>query len=147
MRRRNRCFRLFVYFTALVGLILYGHFFFPFVTLRMCLADPERYNGTTIVIGNEATVKQVFQDGFSIVQMNRVVRVFGPTDVKPNEFVVLRAVFHKDGWLEAKEIKVAKKRRAKIWLSVMPALFFSLYFLKRFRFNFRSLFFEEQNDA
>ena len=144
MSWKNRFFRLFIYSVLLLGLILYGRFFHPFVTLKMCLNEPEKYDGSTIIVGNEAVIKKIFKDGFSIVQMGVEIRVFGPTDVEPGEFVVLQAVFHKPDRLESIKIRIAKKRRSKIWLSVFPAILVVFYFLRQYRFNFSSLYFEER---
>ncbi|MBN1559267.1 hypothetical protein JW998_03410 [candidate division KSB1 bacterium] len=141
---RYRLLRVAVYFSSLVLLVLYGRFFHPFVTLQMCLADPEKYDGVTIHVGNEAVIVEVLPDGFSLEQLGRRVRVLGPRDVRVGEFIILNAVFHKEGWLEVKRMRIAEKRRAKIWLSVFPAVFICIYFVARFRFDFRTLYFEER---
>ena len=139
-----RILRIVLYCGILAGLIAYGRFFHPFVSLQMCLQDPQKYDGTTISVGNEAVVNEVFPDGFTLTQMGKNVRVFGSNKVTPGDFITVPAVFHKPGWLEAQQIKVAKKRRAKIWLSVIPALAIIIFFFIRFRFDVHSLTFEER---
>jgi hypothetical protein len=140
-----RFIRIFVLLTALALLIWYGRAFYPAINLQMCLANPEKYDGTTITVGNEATVKHVYKDGFSIVQLGNQVRVYSDDNaVASGEFVTLEAVFHKPNILRALQIKVAKKRRAKIWLSVGPVLLIVAYFFRRFRFNAKKFCFEER---
>jgi len=141
-----RIIRILLLAFGLVFLIWYGYAFYPAITLQMCLANPDLYDGSTITVGNEATITGVHQDGFSIQQMGKHVRVFSTkTNVKPGEFVILKAIFHKPNTLEALDFRIAKQRRAKIWLSVIPALLVGIYFLKRFRFNFSSFYFEERD--
>ena len=109
------------------------------------ILNPEKYDGSTIIVGNEATVQEIHDDGFTIQQMGKNVRVFySETDVRTSEFVVLKSTFHKPNTLQAHKVRIAKKRRAKIWLSVIPALLVCLYFIRRFRFNFRKFYFEER---
>jgi hypothetical protein len=140
-----RVLRIVLLTSVLVFLIWYGHAFYPSITLQMCLESPEQYDGATIIVGNEATIQKIHADGFTIRQMGKLVRVFSAeSDVSIGEFVILKATFHKPNELEAHKVRIAKKRRAKIWLSVFPALVVSIYFLRRFRFNFRTLYFEER---
>ena len=140
-----RAARIALYLLFLSLLILYGYYFHPHVTLQMCLADPQKYTGSRIEVGNEALVHEIFKDGFSIKQQNRIVPVHGMSaDVKINEFVIIDATFHELGWLEAHRIRVAKKRRYKIVLSVLPVLFILILFFKRYRFDFHNLYFIER---
>lgn len=140
-----RLFRILLLTFLLAILIWYGHTFYPAVTLQMCLANPELHDGSTIVVGNEATIQEIYDDGFLIEQMGKKVRVISSEqNVRLGEFVILKAVFHKPNLLEALEVRIAKKRRAKIWLSVIPALLVVAYFMKRFRFNVRQFYFEER---
>ncbi len=140
-----RFFRIAILLFLLAFLMWYGNAFNPAVTLQMCLENPELYDGTIIVVGNEATVSTIHDNGFSIRQMGSEVRVLSmERDVALNEFVVLKAVFHKPDRLEAKEVRIAKKRRAKIWLSVIPTILIAVYFFKRFQFNWRYFYFKER---
>ncbi len=140
-----RTVRIFVYAVILAALILYGYFCHPGVTLDECLAAPEKYDGAVIEVGREAVVEKVFENGFSIRQLGKSVRVYASTEnVSPGEFILLLARFHKPCTLEAIHVRVAKRRRAKIWLSAFPALFVLFYFFRRYRFDFHSFYFEER---
>ncbi len=136
--------RILILAFSLVALIWYGHSRYPAITLQMCLADPDRYDGTTIVVGNEATVSQNVEDGFYIRQMGREVKVITESSFDIGEFIILQAVFHKPNLLFAEKIRIAKKRRWKIWLSVIPAIAVCAFFIKRYRFNTRNFYFEER---
>ena len=110
----------------------------------MCLDDPNKYDGSVIDVGNEAIVTGLYDDGFSTQQMGRMARVFGDIkNVEVGEFVVLRATFHKPNHLYASAVRIAKKRRLKIWLSVIPAIIIVVLFFTRFHFDFKSFYFEE----
>lgn len=142
---RSRGSRIFLYLALLGALIFYGKQFHPNVTLKMCLEQPERYDETVIEVGNEAMVEHVYADSFTIRYLDHTVVVRGiHPDVKAGEFVLLRARFHKEGWLTPLEIRIAEQRRYKIWVSVLPVLLIGFYFFRKFRFNPKTFFFEER---
>jgi hypothetical protein len=137
--------RILLFLSILVLLILYGFYFHPGITLSDCLASPDEYDGEIIEVGNEAVIDSVFSDGFTIRQLGKTINVIGMSDdVKSGEFVLMLARFQKPASLEALEIRIAKKRRSKIWLSTIPALLVVGYFFRRFRFNFKHLSFQER---
>jgi len=143
--RTSRFLRIFAYLCIIAALIVYGYLYHPGVTLSDCLASPEKYDGVVIEVGNEAKVERVFDDGFTIRQLGNSVRVFGALeDVQPGEFVLLLARFHKPCTLEAVKIRIAKNRRMKIWLSTIPAVLVAAYFIRRYRFDFRTFYFQER---
>jgi hypothetical protein len=132
----KRLLRIVLYTICLVSLVIYGYRNNPAVTLQMCLDNPDKYNGTQIEIGNEIIVYSVTQFGFVIKQMDNLVEVRGETkDVEPHEYIVLKAVFQKGPWLELKDYHVAKRRRAKVYISVFPVIFIFAYFLTRVKFT------------
>ena len=132
----KRLLRIVLYITCLVAMVIYGYRNNPAITLQMCLDNPDKYDGTQIEIGNEIIVYSVTQFGFVIKQMNNLVEVRGETnDVEPHEYIVLKAVFHKGPWLELKDYHVAKRRRAKVYISVFPVLFIFAYFLSKAKFT------------
>ena len=118
---------------SIIGLLWYGKVKNPTITLQMCLAAPERYDGSLIEVGAEATVAQVTEDGFILQQIGRLVKVVGAVNnLRVGEFVGLVAVFHRPGWLELKKIHVAKNRRAKIWFSVIPLIVIVLFCVRHY---------------
>lgn len=133
---------------VLLALSLYGKFFDPTITLQMCLQNPQKYDGALIEIGTETTVKEILADGFTIEQMGKVVKVAGKTEnISPNKFVSLQVVFHKGPWLELKKSHIAKYRRLKIAVSVIPALFIFFLFLREYTFRFNRFEFIERRSC
>ncbi len=142
---RSRWFRISFYVIILTSLILYGKMFHPDVTLKMCLEHPRRYDQTLIEVGNEAVVETVYADSFTIRYLDHIIPVRGMhPDVEPGEFVLLRARFHQEGWLEPLAIRIAEQRRMKIWISVLPVLWIAVYFFRKYRFNIQQQVFEER---
>ena len=141
----RRVYRILIYSIVLAALICYGYRYHPGVTLSDCLTSPENYDGELIEVGNEAKIEDVYQGGFIIRQLGKSIPVVGTSpDVKAGEYVLLLARFHKPSSLEAVKIRIAKNRRLKIWLSAIPALLVLFYFLRRYRFDVRSLYFDER---
>jgi hypothetical protein len=138
--------RVIIYAGLLAALIIYGKVAYPDITLKMCLDNPDRYDGMTIEVGGEATIGDRLADGFTIVFLGEVVRVKGShPHLRKREYLSLIAVFHKEGpWLEAIDIHIAKYRRTKIVLSVLPVIAVGLLFVKRYRFDFTCLQFRER---
>ena len=111
----------------------------------MCLKEPERYDGTVISVGTEATVAETLPNGFILQQMGRRIPVYGTVpDVAENEFVNILARFHQEGFLELEKIYIAKYRRLKIIASILPVFLVVFLFFKTYRFDFRSYQFFER---
>ncbi len=136
----KRWIRMGGYLALLVVLIWYGKAYNPAITLAKCMADPQKYDGTTINIGTEIIVREVLSDGFIVEQMGIRVPVKGEvTGVKGGQYVALSAVFHAPGWLELKQLYIAKGRRGKIVVSLLPLGIVVLVLVRRYRFDFRRL--------
>ncbi|NIA30166.1 MAG: hypothetical protein GWP06_09675 [Actinobacteria bacterium] len=143
-----RIMQVLVLALVLLALSLYGKYFDPTITLQMCLQNPQKYDGALIEIGTETTVREILADGFTIEQMGKVVKVVGKTDnIFPNEFVSLQVVFHKGPWLELKKSHIAKYRRVKIAVSVIPVLFVFVLFFREYKFRFRKFKFVERRSC
>lgn len=111
----------------------------------MCLKDPLRYDGQEIGVGTEATVVEILPDGFLLHEMGQTIRVEGdPQNASQGDFVRMRAVFHKQGYLELKHLYVAKGRRLKILVSIVPALLILFFVLRTYRFDWKQLLFIER---
>jgi hypothetical protein len=132
----------------LATLTYYGYRAYPEVRLVDCLRDPERFDGVSITVGTEATVGQILEDGFVVRQMGRLVRVQGdPGDARVGDFVRLQAQFHKDGHLTLQRLYVAKKRRAKLAISLLPALLVAVLVVRSYRFDRKRLCFVERRQC
>ena len=143
---RNRWVRIFGLILILAGLIHYGYRFNPEINLSKCLIDPARYDGREVAVRPEAKVIKRLPDGFVLQVMGHIIRVKGdPQNISQGDYVVMRAIFHKEGYLELKRIYVAKGRRLKILLSIVPAVLVLFLFFKIYRFNWRRMLFAERN--
>ena len=141
----NRWIRISGLLLILAGLLYYGHQFNPEINLSMCLKDPTRYDGREIPVGTEAKVIKRLADGFILQEMGHTIRVKGDLqDIAPGEYVRMRAIFHKEGYLELKRIYVAEGRRLKIFLSIVPAVLVLFLLFKIYRFDWRRMLFVER---
>lgn len=140
-----RALRILFYLFILGGLIVYGAARFPHPTLSMCLAEPSRYDGVVIHVGNETTVPAVEDSSFTILYLGRPVYVQGclpPSSI--GKFVNFNARFIAPDRLQAQEVRVAVGRRWKIWVSIAPAVVMIGWFFRRFRFCPATFAFQER---
>lgn len=122
----------------LAALVVFGFVKNPAITLSMCLENPSRFDLQQVELGNEATVARTWDGGFTLRQMGREIPVYGHySDLAPNEFIYVKAIFHQEGYLELINLRIAKQRRAKIWTSVPPMILIVGMFFYRYRFSFR----------
>ena len=143
---RTRSILIFGLLLSLVALVWYGYRFNPKVTLQMCLDDPLKYDGMEIGVGTEAKVTELLPDGFIMKEVGRTFRVKGnPQDASSGDFVRMRVVFHKEGYLELKRLQVAKGRYTKIVVSIVPTLLVLFFLFRTYKFDWRRILFREKN--
>jgi hypothetical protein len=136
----QRISRIVIYLALLITFVIYGYISNPAVTLPMCFADPLKYDGTLLEIGNEIMVDKLTLYGFTIRQHGITAEVWGDNNgVRENEYIVLKAVFHQGPWLELEEFHISKKRRTKIYISIFPALFVIVFVLTNLRYSRQGL--------
>jgi hypothetical protein len=127
----------------------YGARHHPWLSYGECLANPGACDGRLVAGFREPMVGAIRSDGFELMQ--RGFRpVFVKTDtagLKKGEFISLRAVFHKQGYLTATVAKIASRRREKMGLSLIPAVLGCVLFFRRFRFRPRRMEFEVRSGA
>lgn len=140
-----RALRILFYLFTLGGLIAYGALRFPQPALSMCLADPNRYDGVVIHVGNETTVQSVEDSSFTVLYFGRPFRVEGHLPHSSiGKFVNFNARFIAPDRLQAQEVRVAAGRRRKIWVSIVPAGVIVGWFFRRFRFSLLTCSFQER---
>ncbi len=143
---KKRLFYILALTILLVALSIYGKISNPEILLSMCLAEPERYDGSVVSVGTEATMAEKLPNGFILQQMGRRIPVYGTVpDIAENEFVNIVARFHKEGYLELYQLYVAKHRRLKIAASVLPVFLVIFLFFKSYCFDLGRFQFEERN--
>lgn len=142
---RNRWVLTSGFLLLLIGLIYYGYRYNPRVNLSMCLNDPLKYDRYEVSIGTEAKVVERLSDGFILQEMGHTIRVKGdPQNVSPGDYVRLRAIFHKEGYLDLKLLYVAKGRRLKILVSIAPVVLVLFLFFRTYRFYGRRMIFTKR---
>jgi hypothetical protein len=96
----------------------------------------------------DARVVQILQDHFIIQQLGVKMRVKGdPLNASRGDFIRLKAVFHKENYLEVVRLYVDKGRRSKIIFSIFPALLVIFLFFKTYKFDWQTLVFYRRTHA
>jgi hypothetical protein len=118
-------------------LCLYGGLHHPWISYVECRNNPGKYDGRIVVGFNEPTIGKIGPDGFELLQRGEKP-VFVKTDtagLRSDEYVALKAVFHKEGYLTARTIRIASHRREKMVVSLIPVVMIVFLFCRHFRFN------------
>jgi len=139
--------KIVVLFFVIILLCIYSHRNRSAVALHYheCLLEPEKYEGRELIVKNDAVIGEIFEDKFEIVQHNKKIMVRGVTEsLKSNEFVSLRATFHKEGYLTVKEMHVHRYRRLKIAISILPVMIVGWIFFRKYKFNSKKMVFIER---
>lgn len=143
----NRWLQFILLLFLLIFLSWYGAKNNPWTTLKDAQANPDVYDGRLINLFIFPRITALYADGFQIKQVDGLsIRVFGDTTgLRTGEFVGLQAIYHHEGFLTATRATVAKNRKYKIVLSLIPVVFVLLLFGKFYRFNVRKFQFELSN--
>ncbi|MDM7924464.1 MAG: hypothetical protein QUS35_00420 [bacterium] len=138
-----------IWLLLIAGLSAYGAFRHPWISYRECVKDPGLCRGRVIESFREPMIGTISSDGFILLQRGETP-VFvhaDTTGLKSGEYTGLKAVLREDGSLEAVRLVVARGRREKMIISLIPAALIVLLFLIRFRFDFREWMFYRRNRA
>jgi hypothetical protein len=127
----------------------YSAFYHPWITLNECLDDPVKYDGYTITSFKEPMIGNIYSDGFQLILKDgNSIRVYcDTTGLISREYIGLIAVFHQEGYLVAKDLMIARNRRHKIWLSIIPVLFVCILLFNFYRFNLKKFLIESRSNA
>jgi len=133
----------------LILLAFYSASKYPTLSLNECLQNPEAYDGCTLSWFNEPMIGEIHDDGFLLIQgQGPSIRVIADTTgLIVNKFIGMTAVFHKEGYLESKKLVVARNRRYKIWLSVLPVLLVGFMMIRTIRIDWKNKCLELKKDA
>jgi len=123
---------------ALSVVTVYHH---PWISLNDCYENPEKYDGKLVTHFREPVIAEILDDGFILKQyQGPSIKVFAETtNLKTGEFVGLKAIFHKEGYLEAVSCRIAKNRRYKIWLSVIPVVLVAFFLFQSFQVEWKTI--------
>ncbi|MFC1718853.1 hypothetical protein ACFL6S_34695, partial [Candidatus Poribacteria bacterium] len=76
-----------------------------------------------MLIWHGAKSGEVYENGFEVKQSDHTIRVYGaPGDLKPDEDVNVKGVFHHEGHLTLVDMHIYRGRQTKIVVSVLPVL-------------------------
>lgn len=129
---------------AVIGLLGWWSWYSnPEPNLTEVMAQPANFEGREIKIGEEPLLEAVESEYFVVRSRGYRLRVAGtvsPEDI--GRFIYVRGVFQRvdadaawDAVIQPAEHYVARGRRAKIWLSVIPVVWIAVLLLRHFRFN------------
>jgi len=137
---KTRLFYIFLLLLGLISLSYFSVYHHPWISVSDCLKYPENYDGAIVTSYYEPTIGKIYPDGFKLLQKNNpAIRVYSDTTgLIQGEYIGLKAIFQKEGYLKAVELIVAKKRREKIWISVLPVILIVFLLLKYFCLNIKS---------
>ncbi|MCX6354504.1 MAG: hypothetical protein NTZ78_06320 [Candidatus Aureabacteria bacterium] len=107
---------------GIVLLCIYSGMYHPGVMLDDCIGDPSRYDGVVVFSPHEATVGKITEGGFLLRWQGQEIQVRGNAPgLAAGEYIGVRGVFHREGYVEALSIHVGRYRRTKMLVSVLGA--------------------------
>ena len=136
--------------TILTGILCYySARCHPWTDLKSCLNDPEAFDLRVVEQFDEPVIGKLLPDGFMLHhRQGPPVRVYADTTgLVQGEYIGMKAVFHREGYLEALSLRVARNRRYKIGLSMIPVIIIGILFIRVFRWDTHSVHWEERADA
>jgi hypothetical protein len=145
----NRWMGMVILAAAAVGLCMLSGNRNPWLSLNACLAEPSACDGKWVSHFREPVIGALLPDGFLLMQKRGPsIRVrCDTTGLVEGEYVGIKAVFHKEGYLDHAVFLVAHGRREKIVISAFPALGICIWFLFAFKWNGRKRGLEPRTHA
>lgn len=116
------------------------------LTYQDCISDAEYFDGHEISL-SFARVSDITPDHFDLITGDETVTVRGNVkalNLKKGDFVSLKAIYKKEGFLELKEIHVHTHEFIVFPLSFISLLIVAYFFFKEFKFDFKKLLFENK---
>jgi len=134
---------------VLLFLGLYNYYSHPWIDVAACMEHPDLYDGSIVQQFHEPRIGELFEDGFMLQQKHGPsIRLYtDTTGLVRGKSVGIKARFHKQGYLEGIDVKMAGTRQYKIWLSVIPVIVLAVLFIRNFRFNFKHFYIEKKPHA
>jgi hypothetical protein len=131
------------------GLCVRSAFFHPWLSLKACMDHPLIHDGRRVTQFREPKIGTIFADGFLLNQKRgSSIRVFcDTTGLVQGDYVGITGVFHKEGYLDGAVLQIARERREKIAISIIPAVVVCFIFIWQFRWNWRKCLLEPKKRA
>jgi len=104
------------------------------------MSNPLKYDEKEILLEQDVVVSRILKDQFELSQKGKKIMVTGMVQgLSVNDYISIRAVFHKEGYLTIKEAQIMKLRRLKMFMSLCAAGFVGVLFLRRYRLCIRKV--------
>jgi len=114
------------------------------LSLEKCLVSPDFCENKLLEVGR-AKIARIRDNELEIIQGKKRIWVLGTDSfLQEISYINLTAIFHKEGHLQAQEIRVLRLRRLRIVVSVFPLLVIAFLFFKNYKFSFPKFEAEEQ---
>lgn len=125
---------------GLAGLCVWGAQNSPWLLLEEARADPVRYDNATVNMFLYPKIGEIYSDGFLLTERGgRSIRVYcDTTGLIEDKWVGLEAVYHKEGYLIARTVKVAKNRGYKVYFSLLPVFLIGILGVRRFTWDWQT---------
>jgi len=133
----------------LILLMIKSRFFHPWLDIETCRQNPDKYDGALITHFREPRIGSIERDGFWLLQKT-CADIFVRTDtsgLRRNEFIGLLATFNRDSTLTVDRLVIARHRRYKMTLSLIPAILILVMLLRKLRWNHASRMLTWRSDA
>jgi hypothetical protein len=132
---KKRSIALILLILSILTAATYTAYHHPWIKTSDCLKAPEAHDGRLVTRYEEPVVGHIYADGFQLLQKNEPsIRVYSDTTgLRSGEYISLTATFHREGYLRAVSFRIARHRRYKIWLSVLPVILIGLGLLHYYR--------------
>jgi len=105
---------------VVLALCIYAGLYPPFRTLDDCLAQPAACDGEIIYSPHESTIGDIVDGGFLLRWGDQEIPVQGVCpNLSQGTYVLVKGVFHKEGYIEALVIHVGRYRRLKMLVSIV----------------------------
>jgi hypothetical protein len=115
--------RILIGSVLLLSLCAWAHYSNPYPDLGTILANPHQFAGQHVAVFVEARIVEKTGDGFVLVQRGNHLHVRADVGEAPaGEFVAVEGVFLPPDQLQATAWHIARGRRWKILVSLVPAL-------------------------
>jgi hypothetical protein len=124
---------------VLLSLCAWAQYSCPYPELAEILAYPEKFAGRRVAVFIEAKVAEHTIDGFILNQRGHRLRVHANIQDAPiDEFVAVAGVFQPPSDLQADAVHLARGRRWKMAVSVIPVLLLAFLVPRALRFDRRT---------
>lgn len=134
----------------LLGLLMaHSRFCHPWLSLGKCMTNPEKYDQHIVTHFKEPRIGQIENNGFWLIEKHgsTIFVKMDTTGLIKNEYIGITAIYNKGSYLHPLRFTVAKRRRYKIFLSILPVILIFSILPRIFRIRLNPIRIEDRVDA